>query len=320
MATVVKRLATLALAMSAGAASSADCPEPKCYYMPITVVVPFGAGGAVDRVARLLAPELSKAFSQTIIVDNKPGAAGSIGMQAAARAAPDSHTLLLSNQGPIAVTPHLLKNVPVDPLKDLVPSAEVAINPQVLVVRADSPFRDLKALLQKPNGATYGTGGAGSLGHLLGSILAGSPNARLTHVPYRGTGPAMQGVLGGQTDAAILDMGSADLRSGRYRPLAVTGQRRSATAPDVPTFAELGFSGLESGWIGAFFPAGTHAAVVSRLNTEVQKILRNPEFRQALQAAGMEPGTLNTAAFGSLVREDSQRWAQVVRRYDIKTD
>jgi tripartite-type tricarboxylate transporter receptor subunit TctC len=324
MATLAARLVVAALLIQVCPLASADCPEPKCFYKPMKIVVPFAAGGSVDRVARELAPALSKAFAQPVVVENKAGAGGAIGMESVAKSPPDSHTILLSNQGPISITPHVFSRIPVDPSRDLVPAVQVATSPLVIVVRVEAPFRSLKELTayaaQKQGGASFGSAGNGSLGHLFGTDFAKSSGSKLTHIPYKGTGSAMIDLAGGQLDAVVTDLASIDLKSGKLRVLAATGRQRSKSAPDVPTFSELGYNNLESGWIGAFFPAKTDPEIVSRLNTEMRKILREEEFKGKLRAAGFDAGTLDTAAFASLVRSDSNKWALVVKQLGIKAD
>lgn len=319
MAPLIRKLAVLAFAYSASAFGQ-DCPPPRCFDGPIIVVVPFAAGGSTDTVARRWAEQLSRRLSQPVVVNNKGGAGGVLGADYVAKSPADSRTILLSNQGPIAISPSILRRMPLDPSKDLIPSVQIALAPQAVVVHRDSNISDLRALTRRPGGATYGTNGTGSIGHLLGLQLAGSPGATLTHVPYRGNAPALTDLAGMQVDAVIVDLGSVDLRNGPYRALAVTGQQRASGAPNVPTFSELGFEGLNSGWVGAFFPAGTASSVVSRLNTETQKILQDPAFRAALETAGLQPGTLGTTAFASLIQQETARFKRVAAQQNLKLD
>jgi tripartite-type tricarboxylate transporter receptor subunit TctC len=323
MATLTSRLIAATLLFSFFVtARAADCPEPKCFDGMVTVVVPFAAGGPTDQVARLWAAGLSRALGQPVVVDNKPGANGAIAMAHVAKAAPDSRTILVTNQGPISITPNLSTRLAVNPARDLVPAVQIAISPQALVARANAPFKDLKELTdyagKNSGGANYGSPGTGTHGHLLGEQFARNSGTKLRHVPYRGSAPAMADLVGGQIDVMFVELGAA--LNNKVRVLAVSGERRTALAQDAPTFAELGFRGVESGWIGAFFPAGTDPAIVSRLNTETQKMVRGAEFRAKLQTAGMEAGVLDRTAFAGAVSAESAKWATVIRQSNIKID
>ena len=319
MAPLIRKIAILVLAISTSAFGQ-DCPPPRCFDGVIKVIVPFAPGGSTDIVARRWAEQLSLSLSQQVVVENRGGAGGVLGADYVARSPADSRTILVSNQGPIAISPSVLRKMPFDPSKDLIPSVQIAQAPQAIVVRSDSNITDLRALARKSGGATYGTSGAGSIGHLLGLQLAGSPGASLTHVPYRGSAAALIDLAGGQVDAVIVELGNVDLRSGRYRALAVTGQQRTSAAPSVPTLAELGFEGLNSGWVGAFFPAGTPSSVVSRLNTETRKILQDPAFRVALETAGLQPGSLGTTAFAALIQQETARFQRAAAQQNFKLD
>ena len=245
-------------------------------------------------------------------------------MEAVARSEPNSRTILVTSQASIVIAPLINSKLPTVPSRDLIPVVQLATYPQALLVRQDSPFKTLKNLLdhatKKPGGIVFCSSGNGSYGHLLGAQLAISSRTSLIHVPYRGMASAMVDLAGGQLDAVIVDFRSEEQQSKGIRALAVTGAQRVASAPEVPTFAELGFEGFESAWVGAFFPAGTDPAIVSRLNTEAQKVLQVASFKSELQKGGMATGTLNGERFAGLINTQSRRLAQVVRQTGIKAD
>ena len=327
MASLAKQaLAFVFIAQAALAAGAADCPKPDCFIRTVMVVVPFAAGGPTDQVARAWATQLSKQLGQAVVVENKPGAAGAIAMAAVAHAAPDSYTILVTNQGPITISPLVVTRMPVDPAKDLVAAARIAVAPQVLVARTDRAYTNLKEFAdyaqKRPGNVTFGSPGNASLGHLLGERFSSISGAKLQHVTYRGQGPALSDLRGGQLDSVFTDLGavSEDIKAGRLRALAVSGERRTGLNPEIPTFAELGVRGADSGWIGAFFPAKTDPAIISRLNTETRKALADPEFQKRLRDVGLEDGALDSAAFARTIASETAGWTTLVKQANIKAD
>ena len=246
-----------ALAASGAAAAQGSYPAK-----PVTTVVGFEPGGGTDTTARIVAPVLGELLGQQVVVENRAGAGGNIAVDYAAKAAPDGYTLVLANVGALAVNPHILKT-PYDPLKDLAPVSMAAVFANVLVVQPALPVKSVqdfvKLARQKP-GMTYASSGIGGAGHLAGELLKGMAKIDVTHVPYKGGGPAMQGFLGGQVDSFFATPISSisQIRSGRARPIATTGSKRAALMPDVPTVAESGFPGYEAlNWYGYLAPAKT---------------------------------------------------------------
>jgi tripartite-type tricarboxylate transporter receptor subunit TctC len=285
----------------------------------ITLIVPFAPGASADGIARIVGRELSTAVAQPVIVDNRPGGGGSTGLLAVAKAAPDGYTIGLGATGAIAVNPHLPDAAPLKPQKDLVPIAKLADIPLVFVANAKAGYASLPDLVARSKtsaeGINYGTTGQYTSQHLAGELLTEVAHAHLVAVPYRGSGPAVNDLLGGQIGVAVVDLTSAapHVKAGTLKALAVTSTDRSKVAPDIPTVAEQGFGGYSaSGWMGLFAPARTPAPVVERLSKAVQAILARPEIQQQIVALAAEPAYLDAPAFGRFVDGESTKWAQVI--------
>jgi len=294
---------------------------------PLRIVVPFTPGGSTDILARALAPRLAQALGQTVVVDNRPGAGGSLGAAEAAKADPDGQTLLMGHIGTLGVNPSMYPRLPYDPLRSFVPVAYVARVPNVLVVGAASPWRSLADLLAaaraRPGRLTYSSGGNGSAAHITFEYLKLRARVFMLHIPYRGTAPSVTDVLAGQVDCTFTGAPAVipHVRSGRLRALAVSSPQRLPQLPDVPTVAESGYAGFEADqWYGLVAPAGTPAAVVSRLNAEVNKALALPEVAQQLAVEGAVPAPSTPQAFGDLIRREIPRWAEVVRAGNVRPD
>ena len=294
---------------------------------PLRIVVPFTPGGSTDILARALAPRLAQALGQTVVVDNRPGAGGSLGAAEAAKADPDGQTLLMGHIGTLGVNPSMYPRLPYDPLRSFVPVAYVARVPNVLVVGAASPWRSLADLLAaaraQPGRLTYSSGGNGSAAHITFEYLKLRARVFMLHIPYRGTAPSVTDVLAGQVDCTFTGAPAVipHVRSGRLRALAVSSPQRLPQLPDVPTVAESGYAGFEADqWYGLVAPAGTPAAVVSRLNAEVNKALALPEVAQQLAVEGAVPAPSTPQAFGDLIRREIPRWAEVVRAGNVRPD
>lgn len=294
---------------------------------PLRLIVPFTPGGSTDILARALAPRLAAALGVPVVVDNRAGAGGSLGAGDAAKAEPDGHTLLMGHIGTLAVNPALYPKLAYDPLKSFVPVAWVARVPNVLVVPAASPsrsFRDFIARAQaNPGRLSYSSGGNGSAAHITFELLKLTARLFMLHIPYKGTAPSVTDLIAGQVDATFTGAPAVlpHVRSGRLRALAVSSAQRIATLPDVPTVAESGFAGFEADqWYGVVAPAGTPAAVVARLNAEINKALALPEVAQQLAVEGAVPTPTTPQAFGELIRRELPRWAEVVRAGHVKPD
>jgi tripartite-type tricarboxylate transporter receptor subunit TctC len=313
-------VAIFCLACTVGAAAQSDFPAK-----PITMVVGFEPGGGTDTTARIVAPTLGVLLGQQVVVENRAGAGGNIAVDYVAKAAPDGYTLVLANVGALAVNPHILKT-PYDPLKDLAPVSMAAVFANVLVVQPSLPVKSVqdfvKLAKQKP-GMTYASSGIGGAGHLAGELLKGMAKIDITHVPYKGGGPAMQGFLGGQVDSFFATPISSisQIRSGRARPIATTGSKRAALMPDVPTVAESGFPGYEAlNWYGYLAPAKTPKEIVDRLSRDITKALANPQVLAALNKTGVEPLAMTPEEFGNYIEREYQIWGKVVKEAHIKAE
>ena len=292
---------------------------------PIRLIAPFAAGGAADTVARQLAPKLSQALGQTVIVENRPGAGGAIGSAFVAAAPADGYTLLV-NLGPPHQTIQLFsKGVNYDPVKDFTAVAKIAVAPQALVVPANSPFQTIKDLLDESRsnakGLSFGTSGAGTSQHLAGLMLGITHKAKLTHVPYRGGSAALTDVLSGQVDFGILVLSNVlpHVQSGKLRLLGLVDGSRSASAPSLPTLAESGLSGFSvpDTWVGLLGPKGLPAPITQRLSAEVEKISKDPEFKAKMELAGYDIRMESSDAFAKQLFDSAQLYKNIVTQAGI---
>ena len=293
----------------------------------LRLIVPFTPGGSTDILARALAPRLALALGIQVVIDNKPGAGGSLGAAEAARAAPDGYTLLMGHIGTLAVNPAIYPKLAYDPVKSFVPVAFVARVPNVLVVPATAPVRTLKELVERARAApgkfTFSSGGNGSAAHITFEYLKLKTGIFMLHIPYRGTAPSVTDLLGGQVDATFTGAPAVlpHVRSGRLRALAVSSAQRMATLPEVPTVAESGYAGFEADqWYGVVAPAGTPPTLVSRLNAEINKALALPEVAQQLAVEGAVPVPTTPESFGALIAREIPRWAEVVKAGNVRAD
>jgi tripartite-type tricarboxylate transporter receptor subunit TctC len=293
----------------------------------VRLVVPFTPGGSTDILARVIATRLGAAMGQTYIVENKPGAGGSLGADSVARADPDGSTLLMGHIGTLAVNASLYPKLPYDPVKSFAPVAWVARVPNVLVVNANSSIRSLKDLVAQaqaqPGRLTYSSGGNGSAAHIAFEYLKLRTKIFMSHIPYRGTAPSVTDLISGQVDATFTGGPAVmpHVKSGRLRALAVSSSRRMAAFPDVPTVAESGYPGFEADqWYGVVAPAGTPAELVTRLNLAINKILALPEVAQQLAGEGAEPVQATPQAFAELIAREIPRWREVVRAGNVKPE
>jgi tripartite-type tricarboxylate transporter receptor subunit TctC len=315
------RRAMLAAALCAPWAVRAQASKP------VRIVVPFTPGGSTDILARALAPKLSAALGVNVIVDNKPGAGGSVGAGEVAKAEADGSTLLMGHIGTLGVNPSMYPKLPYDPLKSFVPVAYVARVPNVLVVAAASPIKSFKELLAaaraKPGQITYSSGGNGSAAHITSEYLKLKAAIFMLHIPYRGTAPSVTDVLAGTVDCTFTGSPAVlpHVKSGRLRALAVSSAQRLPVLPEVPTVAESGYPGFDADqWYGVVAPAGTPAALVTKLNAEISKALALPDVAQQLAVEGAVPMPGTPQAFGDLIRREIPRWAEVVKAGNVKPD
>lgn len=291
---------------------------------PVRIIVGQAPGGATDIVARSLAVKLGEAFGQSVVVDNRAGAAGSIGSAIVAKSAPDGYTALIVSST-YTINPSLYKNLPFDPVKDLQPVTLIASSPFLLMVHPSVPARTTKDLiaLAKTKPLTYGSGGVGSSGHLAAELFSSMAGIELTHVPYKGAGPALIDALGGQVNLILSSIVSAMpyAKGGKLRALAITTRARSGAFPDLPTIAESALPGYDfSSWYGLLVPAGTSKQIVGRLYTETAQALRTPDLQQRLSSEGCEPVGNTPEQFAAYLKLEMTRWAKVAKASGMRAE
>ncbi len=306
--------AALLLGLLPGLAAAQAWPSK-----PVKIVVPFAAGGATDVVARLLAQKLGESWGQSVVVENRAGAGGNIGADVVAKSPADGYTLLMTSGSIVTANPHMYKAMPFDAAKDLIGITNVASGPQVIAVAASNPARDLKEFIAyakaNPKKVNFGSAGIGTQTHLAAENFAHSAGVDLTHVPYKGESAAITDLLGGQIQMATPNLGAAigNIQAGKLRALAVTSRERSPQLPDVPAASEV-MPGFENaGWFGLMAPAGTPREVIDRVQKDSAKILLSDDFRGQLAKQGMVPVANSPSDFASAIREESGRWAKVIR-------
>src|SRR5258706_5034208 len=313
---------SFALALFAGAAMAQAYPAK-----PIRLIVPFPPGGGTDIAARTIANKLSESVKWTFVVENKPGAGGNLGVEQAVKSPADGYTLVIGQTSNLAINPTLYATLAYDPLKDLSPVALIVSAPVVLVVAVNSRHASLGDLLaaarSDPGAVTFASPGNGTVSHLTGELLQRAAGVKLTHVPYKGASQALTDTLGGQVQSLMSSVPSAlsQTRPGRLRAIAVTSAKRSPELPEVPTIAEPGYKGFEaSTWYGLLAPAGPPAAVVARLNTEVNRALKTPEVRERLASEGGEALGGSPEQFASFLRAEHAKWGRVVRESGARAE
>ena len=292
---------------------------------PISMVVGFAPGGGTDTVARIIARTLSEQLGQQVVVENKAGAGGNIATDFVAKSPPDGHTLLLGNVGSLTVAPHIVASLPYDPLRDLAPVTMAVVFSNVIVVHPSVPANTLAEFIalakQKPGLLTYGSSGIGGAGHLAGELLKLMAGIDIVHVPFKGGGPAMQAMLGGQISAYFATPVAAGphIRAGKARALATTGPKRDPFMNEVPTVAEVGYPGYEAtNWYAYVLPARTPKEIVDRLNRELVKALGAPDVVALLHKQGLEPRPGTPEALGQFMQREFQTWGRVVKTAGIK--
>jgi tripartite-type tricarboxylate transporter receptor subunit TctC len=317
------RIALLLILLAAMAQAMAQTYPDK----PVRLIVPLSAGSAVDTLARIPAEKLSQMWGQQIVVDNRVGANGIIGTEAAAKAAPDGYTLLLTNDAALATSPALYPKLPYDPLRDFAPISLAASIPVILVAHASQPFTSVKELVDyakaNPGKLHYASGGNGSAQHVPMEMFKQTAGIDLVHVPYKGLAPAFNDVVAGQVPVMFTGLSNAPqhIKAGRIRALAIGAARRSSAMPDLPTMQEAGVAGFDySAWAGFLAPAGTPAPIVQKVNADLAKALAQPDVREKLTALGFElaPGT--PAEFGEMIRREIAKVAKVVKEAGIRVD
>jgi tripartite-type tricarboxylate transporter receptor subunit TctC len=318
---------SLATALPASFAQSSNTwPTGKA----ITYLVPFPAGGTTDVLGRLIGQKLGTVLGTSVIIDNKGGAGGSVGSEVGARAAPDGFTLVGGTISSHAINVSLYPKIGYDPQKSFAPVTLIGTNPVVLVVNQASPYKTLKDVIAaskaKSGGLSSASAGTGTSQHLALELMAFKSGVKFTHIPYKGSGPAIQDVIGGQVDMMFdtTVVAGPHIQSGKLRAIAVTSAKRLASMPDVPTVAESGVPGLQDfevvSWQAIFVPAGTPGPVVDRLHAEIRKILATPEMQDKLKGFGMEPTDLSTAQIAAFQKAEVEKWAQVIKAAGIKAE
>jgi tripartite-type tricarboxylate transporter receptor subunit TctC len=314
--------AGVALAMFATVAGAQAWPSK-----PIKWIVPFAPGGTTDILARTVAEKLQTVLGQPVVVENKPGAGGAVGAEFTAKAAPDGYTIMGGTISTHAINASLYAKLPYDPVKDFAPITLIARVPNMLVVYPGVPAKDVKELIAllkaNPGKYSFASSGNGTSQHLSGELFKSMAGVDMQHIPYKGSPPALQDVVGGQVTMTFDNITTAWplAKAGKLRALAVTTARRSSIAPDVPTLAESGLPGFEVGsWQGVFAPAGTPPEIVKRLNTEIVRILNLPDVREKLGNLGAEIVADSPEEFAALVKAEVVKWADVVKKSGAKVD
>jgi tripartite-type tricarboxylate transporter receptor subunit TctC len=303
--------------LTAAAAAQGSYPSQN-----IRFVVPYPAGGATDTLARTVAQKLQEAWGQNVIVDNKAGAAGTIGNNIVAKAAPDGYTVLIAITALIQ-QPSLMEKLPYDALKDFTPVTMIARSPSMLAVPLSSPAKTLKDFVAmvkaQPGKHNFGSYGAGTSSHIQGALLNMQAGLDLVHIPFQGAAPLVTNLVGGQLSAAFVDSASARAQLANIRPLAVTGTSRMPGLPDVPTFVELGYHSYDPyGWFGVFLPANAPAAITQKLGDEIERILRLPDVTARIEGLGLQVGGSKRDEFQKTVRTELALYAKIIKEANIR--
>jgi len=320
------RRAALALAAASLLAVAATAQAETWPARPIRLIVPFPAGGGTDIIARELTNKLTS-YGYTFVVDNKPGSGGNLGVDAAAKAAPDGYTLVLGQTSNLAINPTLYSKLPYDPVKDLTPISLVATSPLVIVAGTATPFKTLddlvKAAKAKPESINFASSGNGTVSHLAMESFQKAANIKLTHIPYKGAAQGITDVISGQVQLYVSSVPTlqAHIKSGKMHPLAITSLQRAPELPQVPTVAESGYKGFESiTWFGIVGPAGLSKDIVAKLNADINKALQDPTLKQKLAGQGADVQGSSAADFAKLIRDDIPRWGKLVKDSGAKVD
>jgi tripartite-type tricarboxylate transporter receptor subunit TctC len=317
----------LTLAALLGANSVAAQSNPPYPARPIRMIVPSSPGSGPDIMARAIGQALTESLGQPVVIDDRPGAGGIIGSEAAAKSPPDGYTLIMSNAGAHTVNASLYAKLPYDPIRDFATVTLVAMAPNILIVPPTLPARSVKELIAlakaQPGELTFGSGGNGSTAHLSGELFKSMAGINIVHVPFKGSPGAVIAVIAGQISMAFPNIPPAlpQVRSGKLKALAVTTARRSAALPDLPTVAESGLPGYEAtAWFGVLAPAATPSTIIAQLNAAIVKSLHTREMRERLIAEGTEPVGNTPEQFAQIVRNDIAKWAKVVKSSGARPD
>ena len=327
MSNTTKRLALSVLLSTLAIASGSSIAQTDYPNKPIRLIVPFPAGGGTDIYARLIANKLTERLKWVVVVDNKPGAGGNIGVDAAAKSPPDGYTIVIGQTSNLTISPTLYKKLPYDPQKDLTPIVLVADSALALVVPAASPYKTVKEIVsaakQKPEDISLGFPGNGTVAHLTSVMFQSASGAKFQNVPYKGAAQALTDLMGSSIESYLASATTVigHVKGGKLRALAVTGKNRIESLQGVPTIEESGYPGFDAvTWFGLLAPAGTPAAVVERINTEVNKILVLPEVKEKIAAEGGGPIGGTPQEFARLLTTETPKWARLVKESGAKID
>jgi tripartite-type tricarboxylate transporter receptor subunit TctC len=308
--------------LAAGSATAAEAYPSK----PVRIVLGFPPGGATDLVARLMAPKYTEIFKQQFIVENRPGANGVIATDLAAKAPPDGYLVNMAHIGTLVISPAISK-VPYDPFKDLAPVGQIVSLQNIFIVHPNLPVKSLKELIAlakaKPGKFNYATSGSGSPGHLAGELFKNMTKADIVHVPYKGGGPAMTDLIGGHVEIfiAVISTAVPQVKAGKARALAVTGAKRAAALPDVPTVAEAALKGYEAtNWYGFVVPAGTPRDIITRLNEATVKVLNMPDVQKSLLDRGIDATPTTPEQFAAYIKSENDKWVKIIKAVGIKPE
>ena len=293
----------------------------------ITMVVAFPAAGTTDILARLIGQKITEKFKQTVVVENRPGAGGNIGTAYVAKAAPDGYTIMMGTIGTQSINPGLYKKMPYDAAKDFVPITRAAMVPNLLVVNQDAPFNTLPEMMAfekaNPGKLTYGSSGNGTTLHLSGELFNLMAGSKITHIPYKGSTPAVADLMGGQISMIFDNMPSViqQVKSGRLKALAVTSAQRNPQLPEIPTIQEIGVAGYEVwSWFGLLAPAATPKPIVDKLNATIVEIIKQPDVQAKIIELGAVPVPETSAEFGAFIAAETLKWAKVIKEANIGMD
>jgi len=319
---LLRTVSTVILSALAVSAVADDYPNKA-----IRLIMPYPIGGSIDIAGRMVAQRLADNLGQAVVVDNRTGAGGIVGTETGARAAPDGYTVLMGGTGTLALSPSLQKNLPYDPHKDFTPVTLLVTIPYVVVVQPSFKAANIKELIAlakaKPHEINYGSGGSGSAPHLAAELFKTMADVRITHVPYKGSTPAITDTMSGQVQLTFTGIPSVmtQMKAGRLRPIGVTSLKRTAALPEVPTIAESGVPGYEvNPWFGVLLPARTPQPLVSRLNAEILKVLQLPATRERFAAEGFEAAGNTPAQFAAYIKAEQIKWGKVIKDAGIKAD
>ncbi|HJU29660.1 MAG TPA: tripartite tricarboxylate transporter substrate binding protein [Candidatus Binataceae bacterium] len=319
---MLRLLVCLSAALAVCSASAQDYP-----HRPIRIIVPFAPGGATDVPARLIAPKMSEALGQPVVIENRPGAGGIVGIEAASKAPPDGYTFLMATNGELVMNPWIYPKLPYNAFDGFTPISIVVESPLVMLVSQASPISSARQLFAeakaKPDTLTYATAGTGSTSHVLTEMLAQKTGIKLVHIPYKGGAPASAAIASGEVAFGLLNLGSAVnlVKAGRARPLAITSGERAPELPDVPTMAEVGVPDFVDGiWIGIAAPAGVPGPIIARIHSEVVKALKSPDVAERLSQIGVRAIGSTPAEAEARIKREIPRYREAIRRANIRAD